>query len=386
MSLAFKRVLFLVTGLGRGGAETQVALLAKGMQARGWQVRVVSMIPPDPEGPKGELDSAGIPVHSLGMVQGRPSPSGLWRLARLVKGFRPQVVHAHMIHANLLARVTRVMAPIPVLVCTAHSTVEIGRSFRSERATHLAYRLTDFLCDLTTQVSPEGVRRFLAGRAVPPGKLRYIPNGVDTTRFAPDGELRARMRGELGLAEDAFVWLAVGRLEEAKDYPTLLQAFVGVIRQHPEARLLVVGKGSLESHLRSLAQALGLEGAVALLGLRQDIPGLMAAADAFVMSSLWEGMPMVLLEAHAAGLPVVATDVGGNREVVQEGVTGYLVPPGDPDALAGAMLRMADLPRDGRTGMGLRGREWVEARFSFQTILDQWENVYTELAMKNIKR
>ncbi|MDM7324300.1 MAG: glycosyltransferase [Thermus sp.] len=380
-----RSLIFLITGLGRGGAESQVTLLVKGLKARGWRVAVVSMIPPDPEGPKGELEDSGIPVHSLDMVRGRPSLRGLLRLAHLVREFKPQVVHAHMIHANLLGRVARLVAPVPVLVCTAHNTVEIGRSFRTERATRLAYRWTDFLCDLTTQVSAEGYRRFLVGGFAPAGKLRYIPNAVDLGRFSPRPEVRVRVRQELGIPAHGFLWLAVGRLEEPKDYPTLLKAFAQVRREYPDVRLAVAGKGSWEGRLQKLVRELGIEEVVHFLGLRQDVPDLMQAADAFVMSSAWEGMPMVLLEAHAAGLPIVATDVGGNREVVQDGVTGYLVPPKDVSALARAMHNMMALPEEKRATMGLRGREWVERHFSLKAILDQWERIYAEL-IQNTKR
>lgn len=383
MSLGSRRVLFLITGLGRGGAESQVVLLAKGLKARGWQVEVVSMIPPDSEGPKGELASSDIPVHSLSMLRGKPSLRGVWRLARLVREFRPQVLHAHMIHANLLARLTRPLAPVPVLVCTAHNTVEIGRSFRSEQVTHLAYRFTDSLCDLTTQVSQEGYRRFLEGKAVHPNKLRFLPNGVDTERFSPNPHLRPRVREELGVNEGDFTWLAVGRLEEPKDYPTLLRAFAQVVRDYPRARLLLAGKGPLEGELRRLAQALGLADAVRFLGLRADIPALMNAGDAYVMSSAWEGMPMVLLEAHASGLPIVATSVGSVPDVVQEGKTGFLVPAKDPDALAKAMQAMMALPEQERKAMGLEGRRWVEGRFSLDKILDAWEDIYEGLLQRS---
>ncbi|WP_460375767.1 glycosyltransferase [Thermus antranikianii] len=371
--------MFLSTGLGRGGAESQVTLLARGLKDRGWQVAVVSMIPPDPEGPKEELEAADIPVYSLGMARGRPSLTGVWRLVRLVREFKPQVVHAHMIHANLLARLVRLLAPVPAVVCTAHSTLEVGRSLRTERSTHLAYRLTDFLCDLTTVVSQEGYRRFLEGKATHPSKFRFVPNAVDTQRFSPDPHLRSLLREELGLSERDFLWLAVGRLEEAKDYPTLMQAFAQVVADRPAARLFVVGQGSLEAELRALAQALGLGDAVRFLGLRKDIPALLNAADAFVMSSAWEGMPMVLLEAHATGLPIVATNVGGIPDVVIPERTGFLVPSQDPIALAEAMKRLMSLPSDERVKMGLEGREWVISHYSLDAIMAQWEEIYVSL-------
>lgn len=370
------RLLEVITGLARGGAETQVVALALGLRARGWNVRVVSLL--QPEAFVEELEGAGIPVVSLGMRRGQPSPQAVLRLAALFRRWRPHVVHSHMIHANLLARVARALAPVPVLISTAHSTLEVGRSFRTERSTHLAYRLTDFLADMTTQVAKEGYERFLRGGAARPDKLVYLPNAVDTHRFAPRPEVRQPKRQELGLGEE-FIWLAVGRLEEAKDYPTLLRAFALVRERHPQARLLVVGAGSLEEQVKRLASELGLGESVRFLGLRTDIPELMNAADAYVMSSAWEGMPMVLLEAHASGLPIVATDVGANRDVVRDGVSGYLVPQKHPEALAAAMNRLMFLEPWKRVQMGFRGREWVEERFALERILDQWERMYAGL-------
>jgi glycosyltransferase involved in cell wall biosynthesis len=354
-----------------------VYLLASGLKKRSWQVRVVSIIPP--EHFVEELEAEGIPVETLGMVRGVPDPRALWRLARILRRFRPAILHAHMIHANLLARLARLLAPVPRIICTAHNTIEVGRSFRTERSTHLAYGYTDFLCDLTTQVSMEGYRRFLEGGAARADKLRYVPNAVDVRRFIPQAHLRLTVRKELGIPEGTFCWLAVGRLEEAKDYPTLLQAFSQVAVEHPEAQLVIVGQGTLEAELKQMAGRLSLADKVRFLGSRTDVASLMNAADAFVMSSAWEGMPMVVLEAQASGLPVVATHVGGIPEVVVPGKTGYLVPPRDPDALADAMKKLMALPPEERIKMGLEGREQVVARYSLEAILDLWEEIYESL-------
>ncbi|WP_243031838.1 glycosyltransferase [Thermus altitudinis] len=367
----------MLTGLSRGGAETQVFLLASGLMRRGWDVQVISLLPGGDL--RGELEAAGIPVMDLSMNRGMPDPKAIWRLARALRRFRPNVLHAHMIHANLLARVVRLLVPVPVVVCTAQNTLEVGRTFRTERSTHLAYRLTDFLCDLTTQVSREGYARFLEGKAVRPDKLRFVPNAVDTQRFVPNPHTGLRLREELGIERDAFVWLAVGRLEEQKDYPILFQSFSQVVPEYPRVQLLVVGQGSLEKELRQLVESLGLQTSVRFLGLRKDVPDLMNAADAFVMSSAWEGMPMVLLEAHATGLPIVATNVGGIPDVVVQERTGFLVPPKDPTALAEAMKRLMGLPLEDRLKMGSEGRAWVVSHYSLDAILNLWEALYTSI-------
>ncbi|MDH7578548.1 MAG: glycosyltransferase [Bacillota bacterium] len=367
------KLLFASTGLAYGGAETQLVRLATRLKTRGWEVKIVSMLPPAAY--IEELKAAGIPVESLGMRRGVPDPRALFRLGRILRHEWPQVVHSHMVHANLLARLARVLAPIPVLVCTAHNINEGGR------CRELAYRLTDFLCDLTTQVSRAGLERYVRVGAVPEGKICFIPNGVDTERFSPAPEARARLWRELGL-NNAFAWLAVGRFEFQKDYPTMLRAFASVAEKHKNAILLVAGQGPQRKEMEHLAKELGIGERVRFLGVRRDIPELMNAADAYVMSSLWEGMPMVLLEAGAVGLPVVATDVGGNREVVRDGGSGLLVPPGNPQILARAMLRMMELPAAERRKMGERGREHVVAHYSLEKVVDQWEALYRELLAK----
>ncbi len=367
------KVLFLTTSLAYGGAPTQLVQLVMRLKTRGWEVRVVSLTPP--RAYVNELETAGIRVFSLGIRRKLPDPRPILKLAQLIRTWRPCVVHSHMVHANLLARIVRLLVPIPVLICTAHSINEGGR------LREIFYRLTDPLCDLTTQVSQAGLERYVRVGAVPRHKIRYIPNGVDTERFMPDPEAYIALRKELGLG-DFFVWLAVGRFYPQKDYPNMLRAFAQVVRENPKTLLLIAGDGPLRESMENMAQGLGIERHVKFLGIRRDIPRLMNAADAYAMSSSWEGMPMVLLEASATGLPIVATDVGGNREVVLDGVTGFLVPPKDSEALAQAMLRLMTLPRDVRGHMGERARQYIEKKFSIERIIDRWEELYRELLQK----
>jgi len=367
------QIVFLITGLAYGGAETQLVNLVTSLKERGWDVRVVSML--SPQAFTEELKEAGIPLSTLNMRRGVADPRAVFGLVRMLREWRPDIMHSHMVHANLLARIARIFYRIPVLICTAHSIDEGGR-WRE-----IAYRLTDFLADLTTNVSQAGVERYIRVGAVPKGKIRYVPNGVDTAQFKPDEVGVKRLRKELGI-NDCFVWLAVGRFEEAKDYPNMLQAFKMVVDKKQDTLLLLAGQGSLLEETRKLANELDLEDKVRFLGVRHDVPDLMNAADAYVMSSAREGMPMVLLEASACGLPVVATDVGGNSEVVLSGTTGYIVPPRNPEALALGMEKMMALPHEERCEMGKAGRAHIEANYSLDQIVDQWENLYKELLQK----
>lgn len=370
---AKKSVTFLTTGLNYGGAETQLMQLATRFKTRGWSVQVISMLPP--ESYVKDLTASGISVLSLNMHRGKADPRAVFRLAAILRYQHPSILHAHMVHANLLARISRLLVHVPVVICTAHNIIE-GNRWRE-----IAYRLTDPLCDLTTQVSEAGLARYVRVGAVPRHKICFMPNGVDVKRFSFKTEERQRLRAELGMA-NCFTWLAVGRLEEVKDYPVLLRAFAQVQQQQPEVKLFIVGQGVLKENIVTLANTLRLTDHVHLLGIRQDVANLMSAADGYVMSSMWEGMPMVLLEASATGLPIVATRVGGIPEIVLDGQTGFLTPPKDPAALAQAMLHLMSLPAASRLTMGQAGRTYIAAHYSLEQIVNQWEALYTELLQK----
>lgn len=376
------RCLLVVTGLAYGGAETQVVHLATRLKARNWEVQVVSLMPP--KAYVEDLEAQGIPVTTLGIQRKIPDPRPILRLAWLIRAWKPHIIHSHMVHANILARLVRPLTSAPVLICTAHNIDERGQR-GTGRLRILAYRSTDFLCDLTTQVSKAGLEHYVRIGAVPWQKIRYIPNGVDTKRFCPDPETRIRLRQALELGVD-FTWLAVGRFDPPKDYPNLLRSFTRVTREQPGALLLIAGDGPLRPAMEEAARGLGIADRVQFLGIRQDIPALMNAADAYVMSSAWEGTPMVLLEASATELPIVATDVGGNREVVLNGRTGILVPPHDSEALAKAMLQVMGLPDEKRRRMGEAARQHIETNFSLDQVVDRWEALYRDLlAQKRVR-
>jgi glycosyltransferase involved in cell wall biosynthesis len=357
--------------MGMGGADSQLLWAAQELRARGHEVRIVSLTALGPMGHQAR--AAGVPTESLGMREGWPDPRGLLRLARMVRTWRPDVVHSHMVHANLMARALRLVAPVPALVSTIHNIYEGGWL----RMT--AYRLTNALVDHMTIISQAAADRFVRDRIVPRELLSVVPNGVDPELFRAGavGD-REALRAALSLSGE-FVWLAVGRFEVAKDYPTMLRAFRAVHGRRPDAVLLIVGRGSLQSDTEAMADQLGLGGSVRFLGVRTDVPRLIGAADGYVMSSAWEGMPMVLLEAAAGSLPIVATRVGGNHEVVLDGASGLLAAPRDEAALAAAMLRLMDTSESERRRMGERGREHVLGHYALARVADRWEAVYRDV-------
>lgn len=370
-----RRLLLLSNDMGMGGgAEEQVIRLAYGFQARGWKTLITSMLPPRPMPP--DFEQSGVPLVHLGMRRRVPDPRCFFRLAKLIREFRPDIVHSHMPHANLLARAVRLMQPYPVLVCTLHALNMAGVERDRKAILEAAHRLTDGFSDLTTAICHSAADYYLRNRAVPAAKMMVVPNGIDSRRFVPAPGARERMRGELGL-EDRFTWLAVGRLELAKAYPTLLRALARLADRN--ATLLICGGGSLGEPLSALVRELNIGEQVKFLGVRSDIPDVMSAADAFALSSDTEGLPLVLLQASAAGLPIVATDVGGNAEAVVNNVTGFLTPARDIEAFAGAMSRLAALPAADRAALGHAGQARVQRFFEAERVVDRWENLFREL-------
>ena len=369
------RVVQLITGLEPAGAETQMVRLSVELRRRGWDVSVCCMIRPGLAATW--LRDAGIEMVSLAMTPGVPGPRGMVRLAAVLDRLRPQVLHCHMFHANVLGRVARLICPVPVVISTIHSVVEARASLsggakpQSTRARDLAYRLTDFLTDADVSVSKIAAERHVACRAVSREKLRVIPNAIDTRRFRPDPERSRRTREELGLGS-RFVWLTAGRLMWKKDHATLLRAFATL----SGATLLLAGDGPLEGELRALAGELNVD--ARFLGRREDMPDLMNAADGFAMSSLIEGLPVALLEALASGLPVVTTNAGGAQEAVVEGETGFVTPVGDVSALAAAMSRVMSAPASDRARMAAASRS-AAARYDSGASATKWEALYREL-------
>ena len=364
------RITFVSTSTGVGGAERQVYELARVLRSRGHGVGVISMLPMHEQFLP--LERNGVRLASLQMTRGMADPRALIRLARLIKTWRPDVVHGHMVHANLLTRLCRLMAPGPRVISTLHNQDE-GARWR-----YLAYRLTNPLADVTTTVSPVAIEEAIRRHAVPRDDLVLVPNGLDTRKHTTDAALRALTRTTLKLGEH-FTWLTAGRLVEAKRHSDLVEAMRIVCQTAPDTRLLIAGEGPLRPSLEAAIHTAGLTPNISLLGLRDDVPALMQAADAFVLSSAWEGLPMVLLEAAASSLPIVATDVGGSRDVVVDGRTGLLTGARQPAGLAGQMSRLMHLPADERGTMGAQAREHVEAGFDLERIADRWETLYRRL-------
>jgi glycosyltransferase involved in cell wall biosynthesis len=359
----------MIPGLDRvGGAEQQAISLAKGLRRRGWRVSMVALSGTGGAAAK-ELAHADVAFLSLEMRKGLADPRGWIRFQRWLWREQPDVLHAHLPHAAWLARWSRLAAPVPLVVDTLHSSSTGGTG------RHFGYACSRGLTDHVTAVSEAAAASHLAAGMVSESKLSVVWNGIDVDRWQPDARTRREAREEFGV-KDEFLWLAAGRLEPLKDYPTLLRAMA---RTPEGTRLLVLGAGPQLGRLTELAEWLGLKHRARFAGFEPNVMRWMRAADGFVLSSRYEGLPMVLLEAGACALPVVATDVAGTREVVVDGKTGWLAHAGDAQELAETMTKLMRMPPEARNAMGDRARRHVARSFSLEAALDRWERLYANL-------
>lgn len=366
------RVLLLSSSLGLGGADRQILYLAKALLANGYEARMVSMTPLEEMGHRAVAE--GLPISSLNMRRGRADWQSFQRFVNILREWQPHVLTSFMYHANILGRVAGKRAGVPLIVSSIRSERN-GNPFRD-----WLMRLTNWMDDCCTTNSQQVADSLAQRHLAPRHKLRVIPNGVDLAALSAPPDDGLRVRNELGLAPGEFLWLAIGRLLEQKDYPTLLQAFQRLA--HAPARLAIAGRGPQREELQRQAQDLGIASHVTFLGVRHDIAALFAAADGFVLSSAWEGMPNVIMEALASATPVVATQVGGVSELVEPGKSGFLVPPGDVDALSKAMRDLMTLPVEERRSMGLGGRNHIAAHYGLPIMANRWMSLFEELLMQ----
>lgn len=359
-------ILLVTTGLGVGGAERQICDLASRLAQRGHRVGIAYMVG-DP------VMVPGNPNVSLHPLHATKTPWGLlcaaWHLRRLVSQFKPDVVHSHMVHANIFTRLVRLIAPMPRLISTAHNVFEGGRSV------DMAYRLTDRLATLSTNVSQEAVEAFEAKGAVPPGRMVAVLNGIDLSTFAADAAQRADARSRLYPYPDRQLLLAVGRLVPEKNHAALLRVFARLLKQQPDLDLWIAGDGPLRASLERDIIELELQAQVKLLGIRFDIPDLMRAADTVVLPSLFEGFGLVVAEAMASGAMVVATNAGGVAEVM--GGHGFLVPVNDNAALLDALHAAVTLDPESRDRRVSQAQAHVVAAFDIEHTVDRWLTLYT---------
>lgn len=315
----------------------------------------------------GEVTAMGVPFVLLGKRRGI-DPGLVRRLASLVREYNIDLLHAHnqgaMFYCGLAGLLTRIPA-----IYTRHGA-SFGRSRRHQRLS----RLASAMARRVVCVGQDALEVTLKRDRVPRAKARLIYNGADLDRFGRDTRLGAEVRAELGIGLESPVVMSVGRLSPEKDQVGMVRAMAQV----PDTWLVLVGEGEERGAIEAEAEALGISNRVILTGVRRDVARLLCAADVFALSSLSEGVSIAALEAMAAGLPMVATNVGGNPEIVRPGVTGLLVEPGEPRELATALGELLADPERARS-MGRAGRALAEERFSLRAMVGAYCDLYREV-------
>jgi glycosyltransferase involved in cell wall biosynthesis len=350
-----RRIAHITLGLETGGQEKLLVDFARHADRRRFDLTFISLAT------RGRL-AADIEAQGWSVVAldepSRFRPGMVLRLALLLRRRRINAVHTHDCNPLIYAAPAARLACVQRIVHTRHFARLAHITRRQTLLASLAARLTDVYACVS-----EDSARAAAAEGVQSARLLTVWNGIDVRHFAyagprPDGPV-----------------VLVARLSPEKDIATLLRATALALAQQPDFRLVIAGNGPARDTLMALAHGLGLGACVRFLGEVRQIPELLASARLFVLSSLTEGISLTLLEAMSTGLPVVATRVGGNPEVVRDGETGLLVPPGDAPALARAMLAVYRATDVGRR-MGLEGRERVERHFEIRRMVAAYEALY----------
>ncbi len=364
-------VLHVITDLSTGGTQMALLRLLRGIDRNRFAPHVCCLL--DGTTPVArairELDIA---VTGLGMTSvGRAG--ALWRFYRLIETTRPVIVHAWLFHAVLLSRLVGRMAGVEIVI-SSRRNVNLGNSVRE-----MLNRITIGIDDRVIAVSQAAGRVEIERGRASPDKVVVIPNGIDIDDYAAaDPRTRAEVRRRIGIPLEARLVGTVGRLVSEKRTEGLIRAAVRVFDRFADSRLIVVGDGRERAMLERLAAELGAGERIRFLGEREDVPWLLTGLDLFALSSDEEGMPNAVLEAMASGVPVVATAVGGTSEVIEHGVSGVLVPPGDPGALAEGIESVLGSPEfAGRIAANARRR--VSRMFSISYTIERTGRVYEDL-------
>jgi glycosyltransferase involved in cell wall biosynthesis len=361
-------IIHVVDSLEFGGLERVVVDLVAAQTRRGHRVHVFSI--QDTHGLRAELERAGIPVVQGGK-RGGLDPALVRRLRALVRGLGGCIVHTHNFVPNYYAAMAVFGLRRAVLVNTCHN---MGARLRAPRLRWL-YRASLLRTRRVAMVGRQVDERLAKLGIAPRGRTEVVPNGIPLMRHERAPGARERARAALGLPEEALVIGCVGRLVELKNHRALIAQLPALAADFPQLRLVLLGEGPLASGLRAQAAALGVADRLVMPGARDDVHALLPGFDVFALPSHTEGLSIALLEACAAGLPIVASRVGGNPEIVVEDVTGRLFDPDDGAALQ-AILRalLADPPL--RTRLGLAARAWVEENGSVEVMCDRYDGVY----------
>jgi glycosyltransferase involved in cell wall biosynthesis len=369
------KIIYLITGLGVGGAERALVELATHLPKDRYEVVVACLQPPGPF--SDDLMTSGIPVIDLGGMQGLDYVRSACRLFRLLRKEQAIILHSQLFRADVLAAVVGRFARVPIMVATRQN-VNIG-GMKKERVNRLIRHAFDRTIAVSDKVRTVEVQL----SHTDPNKVVVIPNCVQVDSFTNINEKKVKaLRTELGLDSDTPLIGIVARFHKQKGHIYLLEAMTQVLKEVPTFKALLVGDGELRSAIEEKARMLNLSNDVIFTGIRHDISEILALIDLFVLPSLWEGLPLSLLEAMAAGKPVIATPVGGVPEIIEDGINGLLVSPRSPNDLAEAIITLLQNPKKAKS-MGDAGRKKVD-EYSVEAMVQKTENLYRQLIQENL--
>lgn len=368
------RVLHILPRLCDDGPSRVISMLSRHLDSRGISVQVASLS--EPTRSYEHLPTVSIGVDSVFDLR------TLGRLRKTMGELRPDIVHTHMVRADWYGRVAAKLAHVRAITTTVHNEddatyiAEYGRAACA--VVEMVNRLTALLADGMIVVS-EGVRRYVVERQHgDSATLTTIVNGVDVDRFAPLAD-RDAIRDLCGFPHNTIVFGTAAALKPQKGLKDYIEAAAILSRKRPESRFVVAGAGPQEAELRRRIGELGLADVFRLIGHSTDIPRFLSGIDVFVLPSMWEGMPLALLEAMAAARPVIVTDIGGSREAVADGVEGLIVPRADPERLASALETMCAMTEEQRAAYGAAARKRMEWKFSWRAVAEEYARFYGRL-------
>jgi glycosyltransferase involved in cell wall biosynthesis len=365
-----RTVLHLIDTTGPGGAETVFTDLARGLDPSRFRSVAVTA---GPGWVEDTIAAGGVQRHTV-KQRGRFALRYVRELGRLAESERVDIIHAHLVGASVYASLAAIGSAIPVL-CTIHGHADLPRA---DRFRLLRYGVLRLGASHVVAVSESLRREFQARSGFPAERTSVVYNGIDLESFHPgDG---AKVRQELGVSNGEFVFGALGNIRGPKAYDVLLRAAALLATDSVPSRVVIVGDtgGTVYPGLAALASSLGLGARVTFAGFRQDVPEVLRAFDALALSSRTEGFSLATVQAMATGIPVVATRSGGPEEILEDGITGLLVPTDDPAALAAAMRRLRDQP-DLRDRLARAGPQSVRARFNRTSMIEAYQRLYDAL-------